>query len=110
MNNESQVSHRCKEVVDLKMEMDRMTTVVLDQNWKYQCEITDLIYRETWINTWIQMCVGIYIYVHIYVYEYEYTYTFPLYLLRRPRSKNSPVAVSTHTHPQQFWFIKIFFY
>lgn len=58
------------------MEKDRMNAVVLDWNWKYQCAITDWIYRDTWIYTWIQIYTGMSIYAHIYVYKYVYTYTF----------------------------------
>ena len=53
-----------------------MDTVVLDWNEKYCCEITDLIFRHTWMYTQIQICMGMYIYTDIYIYEYGYTYIF----------------------------------
>lgn len=51
----------------MKMEKKRMNTVVLNWNWKYRCEIMYVIYRDTWIYTWIQICTGMYIYAHINV-------------------------------------------
>lgn len=75
------------------MERDRRNTVVLDWNWKYRHEITDIIYRDTWIYT--QICVKYVFDAHIYVYEYISTYTFSqICLLTGPESKNSPVAMS----------------
>lgn len=33
---------------------------------KYQSEIIDLLYRYSWIYSWIQLCMGMYIYVYIH--------------------------------------------
>jgi len=35
----------------MKMERDRRNTVVLDWNWKYWCEITDILQRYLDIHT-----------------------------------------------------------
>ena len=66
-----------------------MNNVVLDWNQKHCCEITDLIFRHTWMYTQIQICMGMYIYTDIYIYEYGYTYIFfpQIHLLKDPRTK-----------------------
>lgn len=81
----------------------RRNTVVLDWNWKYQCESTDIPYRENLdIHMDTDMCKNVFD-DHIDVYEYISTYTFSqICLLTGSGSKNSPVAMSTPTLSPKF--------